>query len=460
MGAFDTYLGSRSGIEALGSSSVQEVMDLQKALETGTGIVADGTTGGAALRVQSLEGALTRLQHKKKDCIGWLNLPMGKAKSIAEEYDLLKGYGETGDGFMPEIASPGVVDSEYERKLATVRFMGVTKELSLASTLVQNITPVEALESNNGMLKLLELAEWAIWEGNSAANALSWDGIGKQITTWAAANPEDAGIVIDMRGAPISPEVVEDASLSILERFGAATDLIMPPRVQSDLAKQMYQSGRWTIGHEPAGNRFGFEINKFTTGHGETVGFLPHRLLRYLRPCPTAAAGASYPSTPVVASATSSNADTLLGADTYYYKVVAVGQNGHSAPCSAVTQAVNGAQDAVLTIVNPSDTISFRIYRATDNTNFYLLEQVACASTATTTYTDDGSEIAGTNKAYMLQMDEEEVLVFRRLADMMKLDLATVGTAKRFMILMYGVPIVKNPRKCCLIKNIGTYDNP
>jgi len=58
------------------------------------------------------------------------------------------------------------------------------------------------------------------------------------------------------------------------------------------------------------------------------------------------------------------------------------------------------------------------------------------------------------SQAYLLTKDAE-VIRFKQLAPLMKMDLAVVATAYRWMQLLYGTPILYAPRKNFLIENIG-----
>jgi hypothetical protein len=443
----------------------QAAADLAKALEVGDGIVEAGDTGGTALRVQSLERTLKKMDLRKEDCLALSVLPDGKASSTALEYTREISVGDTGDGFIPERADPGVVDTLYERCVANVRFIGITGDSSLAATLVNTITDVEAAQVQAKTRLVAKLVEQAIWEGDHTVNPLSWDGFRKQIEDWVTANPNDDtygeryGNVIDLRGEPITPELLNEGATVIGDRFGNASDLICPTIVRANLANQLYASGRWQQGRVPAEDRFGRRAEYFSADTGDTVHLHAHKILSalYAKQAPTVASGTSAPTTPAVTVTTGSNASTQLEADTYYYKVVAFGATGRSASSTVDSQAVNGSQDAVLTITNVAGATYYEIYRGTANTDLKPVGKVAASRTGTTTFTDAGATIAGTYSAFMMDLDPDQVAKLFRLADFMKIDIPMLGTYKRFMMLWYGVPVLFNPRKCVLYKNIGLY---
>jgi hypothetical protein len=60
----------------------------------------------------------------------------------------------------------------------------------------------------------------------------------------------------------------------------------------------------------------------------------------------------------------------------------------------------------------------------------------------------------------MFDMNPTQVMAFKQLAPLMKLPLATISAAIRFMVLLYGVPILYANRKGLLIKNVGSSATP
>ena len=62
--------------------------------------------------------------------------------------------------------------------------------------------------------------------------------------------------------------------------------------------------------------------------------------------------------------------------------------------------------------------------------------------------------LPNTYTAYLGELSPQ-VLTFRQLAPMMKLDLAVLAPAYRWMVLMYGVPVLYTPLKWTRLINVG-----
>ena len=73
---------------------------------------------------------------------------------------------------------------------------------------------------------------------------------------------------------------------------------------------------------------------------------------------------------------------------------------------------------------------------------------------APTLIRDTNKILPGMNQALLYQ-DDEEVYAFKQLAPIMKMDLAILGPATRFMILMYGTPVLYAPKKVVRFVNVG-----
>ena len=60
-----------------------------------------------------------------------------------------------------------------------------------------------------------------------------------------------------------------------------------------------------------------------------------------------------------------------------------------------------------------------------------------------------------TDQALLVEWDSDQVLSWKQLAPMMKMDLAIIAPVMRFMVLCYGTPELYAPRKIVRFINIG-----
>jgi hypothetical protein len=118
-------------------------------------------------------------------------------------------------------------------------------------------------------------------------------------------------------------------------------------------------------------------------------------------------------------------------------------------------------EHTVLTITNAASVVTvpeyYNIYcTEAGGSQPYWVGLVAASSQAnngTTTWTYDGTMIPNTSIAFAGEMTPE-VIMFKQLAPLMKMDLAIVAPAFRFMILLYGVLQLFAPKKWIKIINI------
>lgn len=152
--------------EGFGLSSESELAELQKALDTGYAIT--GQTGGAALRVQSLESSLKVLTFTQDHAKLWKKIAKNPAYSTVEEYSQLSAYGGDSNSFLPAGTLPEEDDSTYARQVSYVKFLGTTRKVNHPATLVQNIGgDVLARENTNGITKLIKDVEDYLFWGDS-----------------------------------------------------------------------------------------------------------------------------------------------------------------------------------------------------------------------------------------------------------------------------------------------------
>lgn len=462
-----------------GNGSEAEIQNLSKALEAGYQTGA-GKTGGSAMRVESLEASLKVLTYTSSHVKFWKKIPKSPAYSTVEEYNQLTDYGGTASPFVQEGELPQASDSSYIRRMQMIKFLGTTREVTHQATLVHPAHgDLISIENQNGILWLLQQVEKSLFSGNSTlafdGTSEQWDGLDAMI---------DSSMLIDVQGGTLQEADIEEASNMIIENYGFPTDMFLGTRTMSDLVKTFYPRERIAM-PSPMNGQIGNTVQTMATQAG-VIEFNPDVFIRQTATAPAAATSPNAPATPASIAAggvTGSTGDHNKGAPSgtsyFAYLVTASNRFGESAPTAVLGAAVSLTQSnkdngnyVPLTITNPAVIGAFapeyfNIYRSSAsstnsvpaaNTSYALIAQVPASSQAasgTTTFNDVNLILPFTSSAYMGQLDPS-VITFRQLMPLMKMELAVLSPAYRWMILLYGAPIIFAPKKWMRFLNIGT----
>ncbi len=459
--------------EGFGVIPESEVMALNKALNAGYAAnpLDSSMTGGGALRVQSLEATLKVLTFSQKHTVLFNAIPKAKAFSTVEEYSTLSEYGTRGSSFIPEGVLPEDDSATYARKASLVKFIGTTRSVTHPMTLVTNIGgDVMAREQSNGVLKIMRDANDALYWGN---NALVHSGGGEGIEFAGLNNLIDPTMDYDMAGANLDEPNLDDVSENIYTNFGLATDLFCSPAVAKILGKLQQSKGRIAIPQAAGdgGLKLGYRVRSVDTQFGEMSVNSDIFLSGGRSPkviAPVSATSSLAPDAPA-----SLTAGAMTGTDGQFhasqvgaigFQVTAANRFGESAPATISSPVTVGSGDVAkhipLTITNPTVVTPpewFNLY-ATEagGSVYYLVAQIPAASQATggtTTYSYTGYIIPNTSIAFAGQLSPD-IITFKQLAPVMRMDLAVLGPAFRFMVLLYGVPQLFAPKKWSRIINI------
>jgi hypothetical protein len=454
------------GLDGFGATSPQDVSDLRKALTAGQDQNPPAVTSGQGfpLRIESLERTLKVVTYRMDDVRLWKNVTKLPAYNTVEEYNRLREYGGNDvAGFIGEGDLPEADDSKYSREFTVIKYVGTTRAVSHVMSLVKPAHgPVIAQETVNGTAHLLKQIERALFFGDSSLIPVQWDGLKKLITAGApAAN------IIDLRGAPLSEDVVNDASLTVktTPNFGRPTDLYCADGAYSDLAKSFYPAERYPI---PVGGFTDGMVGLSIKGFNSMVGpimFNPDVFVEF-GGLPSAVAvgdAAKRPSTPTeaVAPTTPVDAASQFGANDagdYFYKAVGVNRYGKSAPLTISGPVTVAAGDKVTFGLGDGAVLAtaYEIYRTAKNglVGTAKLMFTTARTGATTTINDFNSDLPGMSTAFLIQQNIE-FFAFKQLAPFVKIPLATIDTSIRWMQLLYGALTVYAPGKAVLLKNVG-----
>lgn len=459
--------------DGFGTSTPEELLDLKKAIDTGDyayGTSAPGAlTGGAAMQVESLDATLKVVSFSMKNIKLWNDIYKDKANSTVEQYNLQQSFGEETSPFMADGGLPNAHDSNYSREFEKVKYMGTLREVTHPATLVQQAHgPAIAREIQSGTKYLVGQMERFLFTADSARDAQQFDGLEKQIRGKganaeykgvAAGFGDDESVIIDCRDADVDEDILEDAANRIATNWGVPTDLYIDNKSHSNLTKTFFPKGRIAQGASAvqADGRAGFVLKTFDSA----AGTFNLKSDIFLRPRQKAVTGTGNAPGSVTSEDSTEAAGSLwVTADQadYVYGVSAVYSKSGESPAAyatAYTKANNNNVDIDWVAPTPpagETVLYYNVFRSVKdgaNTTAELIAQVSGA----VTWRDKNEDLPGRAKAFLLQNDSETIC-FKQLAPMLKMDLARVAASYRFMLLLYGTPVVFAPRKNVILKNI------
>jgi hypothetical protein len=458
------------GVEGFGATTQQDVDDLNKALAAGqerdppTSIVAGD---GFALRVESLERTLKNTTYKMEHIRFWKSIPKLAAYNTVEEFNQIQSYGENPDaGWIDEGDLPEEDDSTYERKFSIVKYLGTTRRVTHVMSMVRPAHGnVIAQETINGTMHLLRILERAMFYGRSDLSALQFDGFEKLMLDNCPADN-----IIDLRGKPLSEDVLTDGALTIQDapNYGTPTHLYLNPKTKADLVKTFFPKERYDLFQKTSDGLIGLDIKGFTSPAGDvrfepdvfiTDGGAPTAAVGDAAKRPSAFTVSTSPTTPVEVTAQFEADD----AGDYFYQIQAVNRFGRSAPQVLVagpTAVTVAAGDKVTFGLTPGAIVPdyWEIYRTkvdgASGTERLILRLPHTTAAAEETIDDLNASLPGTTSAFLFQQNLEN-MSFKQLAPMVKIPLATIDSSIRWMQLIYGVPVLYTPGKNVLYINVG-----
>jgi hypothetical protein len=404
----------------------------------------------------------------------WQTIPKLPAFSTVEEYNRLTSYGSDAGAFTPEGELGEYDDANYSRHVSLVKYMQTVRKVSHPMTLVRTAHgDVIANEVRNGIMWLLGKMEFYLYWGDSTLRfnyptneGYEFTGLNKLI---------DTSMVVDAKGDPLTEDILETSSNMVLENYGLPTDILIGTRPLADLAKVMFPKERIIVPYKEG--QVGVPLNTFASQAG-ILAFNPDVFLKK-RAAPTAATSTKAPPAPTSITATKNVTDatggvgdwtkTNNGYGVYYYVATFGNRYGESAPCAAAyNSAVTADTDYIACVVtNPTFASSdyrpdyVNIYRSVagggSSATRYLVYSGAVASQATagtTTWYDINSVCSNTHRVFIGEMTPQ-ILAFKQLAPMMKMDLAVIEPSIRWLQLLYGTPQMYATKKWVIVKNIG-----
>ena len=475
---FHTGVHSSESLDALNKALAAEQI-------TGRDTADLTTASGAPLKVESLEKTLKHITFREQDIRLWKDLPKKAAYNTVEEYNQQVSYGANRGGWNREGELPEEEDSIFVRRAQLVKYLGVTKSVTHQMTLVNTmIGSVMERTIKDGTLWILRTLNQGLYFGNEKIVPEQFNGFlaqQQQSDAWASyAEYMDSEAVVDLRGKALTEDAIESGANYIVENYGLGTQIYGPPAVLSNFVKNFY-GNKFIVPNTPSlsDGIMGQRVQAFDSQFGR-IG-LNHDVFFKKLPAKNASSAATSqkaPNKPTWDGTTPTKVQASIAgskwgstdAGNVYYAVSAINRFGESDlaiySTAAVAAVANGAVDLKFTDgggVNKAT--AYRIYRTkaggTATGPFYPLFEVSLDD-LTRGYDGGGAGVIrdmnrflpDTDQSILFQFDNE-VIEFAQLAPLMKMDLAVLSPAFRFMVLLYGTPFLYAPKKMVRFINIG-----
>jgi hypothetical protein len=467
------------------SYSQEQIQELVKAITAGDqkGGAVTGLNSGPSLKLESLEATLKLLSWQMKNFTLYNLMGKKKAYSTAEEYQQLDNYGSESAYFIGEGELPEAHDTQYQRLVETVKFLGTTRQVTDVAMRVKTQVPNLILqEQKSGMLYLGKGVEKFLFFGNETVVPKQFNGMyynHRKANGTTNENYFDSDFTVDLRGKILEEADVNAAVSSVVNLgYGMVTDIFGPPAVFADFADSKYDIRR-TDANQIVQGRYGGKVMEFTTQYGDVK--VQNSIFGRRSIFRNTTSGKVNPKSPEAITAVSvapvSDAATTKFADydgTYFVAIASVNEYGEGPltelDASVVTVAATESIDMTFTITDGSyPATGFVIYRSEKNpvtaiavTPMYPIFSVSTADLtagydggAAGVIRDRNYEIPNTENAFIWERNPDQVASMKELSPMMKMDLALTSPTYRFMILYYITNILYAPKKVAVIKNIG-----
>ena len=458
-----------------GSMAGTAIAELQKALTAGYGTDVSTLTGGGSLRIQSLDKTMQATIQENKHFKLFNELAKASAGATVDEWTEQSGVG----GFLGGSTNTetGIINEStgsYARRVGLVKYMMTKRQVSLVSTLGNNIASSEAIEQQAGAKQLLTDAEYLSFEGDDAVVPTEFSGIYAQIAAGVSAGQVDGGNILDAEGQSLaSINLLNQAAAQISKRdnFGTPTHLFLSQLTQADFDTGLDPAFRVALNNVPNGGiSLGAPVVGVRTSWGD-IANMPDVFIN--DGDQTVPFQVMYPTLaltndgmkPTLELAVADATDSKFGAThagNFYYLVTGLNANGQSTGVISAQTAVAAGKKVTLTITASagSQETGYAVYRSRKNgtnapSDFRLVTRVPKAG-ATTVFVDLNRLIPGTTKAYVLNMNPgDHAINWRQLLPMMKFPLYPTNAAViPWAQLMFGYLRITKRRHHAVITNI------
>lgn len=472
----EQYYFSGEDAEFLDSNikGAQGFGDLVKALEAQEGVTDYATlTGGGALQPQSLEDTHALLTWTDKQLKFQKDIGISKAYSTVEEYTLQDAYGQEGP-WVDQLDNPEEADPDFFRDITKIKFLRGLWKVSDVLGYSRTITDPYAVNVEAAAYRVMRGLERGLFFGDDTVLPQEIVGAEKVINDFAPAN------IFDLRGQPLTQEVIRQAAELIADNYGMASKMYVSNSTMSsiedilgkpDSQRIVQNQGNLTIdlgdivnGFRSSFGRFTFEPDVFLDWETQTVPKVKNPANP--RTQTEGATSAKAPDTPTISGlAATADADTqhVALSTGVRFRVAAFNKYGYSAATAASAQVGLAAAQSYDLEITPAGSgeaaTGFAIYRETgEGTGVYnLIKRIANAGSPTN-YLDANADLPGTAKAFMVDLSSvgsQRAISMAQLAPMHKLEYARIAPFRWGTVNWYLGMKWYAPQKMVLFKNVG-----
>lgn len=466
----------------------QGAEELLKAMQAGaiTGRdTANQSLTQEPLKVESLEKTLKLLEFRQQDLKLINAMPKITAYNTVEEFVQLSSYGTNRGGFYAEGELSDVEDSKYIRRAEKIKYLQVTGEVTLQAQMVRSYVDAMKKEVENKVMWIQRRANEFITKGNENNVTEQWNGLYAQHASIGSGAEQlyttiesyfTSEVIIDLRGASLKQQDVERAAVIVDKNYGIPTHLFATTSVISALAQDYYNDQRillnggfsGTLGIVP--KVISTTMGDITLGTDKFMANNPSKLLT------DAADSVKAPGLPVVdavpALASDSSSKLQSGeAGAVLYAVSAFNRYGEGQlklqNGTAITLTVGSSVDLDISapVTGSYAATGYRVYRTAvggvSTSPFYPLFDISVAElaagydgAAAGKIRDRHRFLPNMETAFLAEMTED-VMAFKQLAPVSKLDLAIVGPSRSFITFLFATPILFAPKKVVKFINVS-----
>lgn len=462
-----------------GVMSAKDVEALQKALTAGYGTDMKDLSGGAALRVQSLDPVMQTTIQENHHFKLFRRLPKTKPGGTVDEWTEQNAIGGfLGGSTNSEVGVIRDATGNYQRMVGMVKFLMTRRQVSLVVTLQKAIADAEATEYANGALQLLSDLEYLLFEGDEDVVGTEFSGIKAQLLAGVAEGSVDPENVIDVDGKALdSMHEINLASQQVRKygNFGTVTDVFFNQAVQTDFDNKLdpaYRVSLNQMGGAEGGLKLGAPVVGVRTSGGpvatnEDVFIRDAHMKRpfqLIQPGIAAKQVGLKPETVTPDATLDDTSSRFTGprAGTYVYGVAGCNMSGTSACVLTPQVAVAQGKKVTLTIEASAEGAEsgYVIYRGRQNGPAAVSDlREVCRikrTGASTVFVDVNRLLPGSTEAYVLNLaPSATAITFRQLMPMLKWQLyPTDAPVIPWAQMIFGFLRMSKRKHHVLIRNI------